>query len=128
MHFGLCEFLVRSNFFFLSADCYFHVSKCKFILKNSSSKCWLRFRLFLWWTQKFPDIVSQFLKSDEKCFLFTVTALFFLIHFCPDFFGHLEKRLDKKAKVDFKIHDAISWERNNYNTHIKLIRQWNLVS
>ena len=35
-----------------------------------------------------------------------------------NFFGHLEKRLYKKANVIFKIYDAINWETNDYNTHI----------
>ena len=33
-------------------------------------------------------------------------------------FGHVGKRLDKKAKIDFKIYDATGWRANNYNTHI----------
>ena len=40
------------------------------------------------------------------------------LNFCPDFFGHVEKRLDKKVKVYFKIYDVINWETNNYNTYI----------
>ena len=39
-------------------------------------------------------------------------------NFCPDFFGHLGKRLDKKAKINFKIYNAADWTTNNYNTHI----------
>ena len=31
------------------------------------------------------------------------------------FFGHVEKRLDKKANVNFEIYGVISWERNNCN-------------
>ena len=31
---------------------------------------------------------------------------------------NLEKRLVKKAKVNFKIHDVTNWETNIYNTHI----------
>ena len=34
------------------------------------------------------------------------------------FFGHAEKRFDKKAKNNVKIYDVINWETNNYNTHI----------
>ena len=33
-------------------------------------------------------------------------------------FGHLEKRLDQKEKVNFKFCDVKTWEKNNYNTHI----------
>ena len=28
------------------------------------------------------------------------------LNFCPDFFGLVGKRLDKKAKVDFKIYNV----------------------
>ena len=38
--------------------------------------------------------------------------------FCTDFFAHVGKRLDKKAKVNFKIYDVTDWIKNNYNTHI----------
>ena len=33
-------------------------------------------------------------------------------------FGYVEKRLDKKAKVKFKIYDVTGWTTNNCNTHI----------
>ena len=33
----------------------------------------------------------------------------------------MEKRLDKKAKIKFKIHDITDWITNNYNTHIAQI-------
>ena len=33
-------------------------------------------------------------------------------------FGYVEKRLDKKAMVDFKIYDVTDWKANNCNTHI----------
>ena len=32
-------------------------------------------------------------------------------------FGYIEKRLDKKAKVNFKIYNVTVWQTNNYNTH-----------
>ena len=41
-----------------------------------------------------------------------------LLDFCPDFFRHVGKWLDKKAKVYFKIYVVINWEINNYNRHI----------
>ena len=34
------------------------------------------------------------------------------------FLGHAEKRLDKKAEINFKIYDVIYSRMNNYNTHI----------
>ena len=47
--------------------------------------------------------------------------LFFVLRYsnvCPDFFGHVGKRLNKKDIVNFKIHDAINWETNNYSSLI----------
>ena len=41
-----------------------------------------------------------------------------LFTFLSWFFGYAEKRLDKKAKVDFKIYDVTDWTTINYNTHI----------
>ena len=38
--------------------------------------------------------------------------------FCPDFFGHEGKRLDKKATVSFLIYNVTDWETNNYNIDI----------
>ena len=40
------------------------------------------------------------------------------LNFCPDFFGYVEKWLDKKDLVNFEISDIINWETNNSNTHI----------
>ena len=31
------------------------------------------------------------------------------MNFCTDFFGHVGKRLDKKAKLNFKVHDVTDW-------------------
>ena len=47
-------------------------------------------------------------------------ALFVLVIFKFLFclFGHLGKRLDKKAKVNFKIQDVTNWTTDNYNKHI----------
>ena len=38
--------------------------------------------------------------------------------FLPDLFDHEGKRLDKKAMINFKIHDVTYWETNNPNTHV----------
>ena len=53
-------------------------------------------------------------------FISSKKPFFFLkfLSFYPDFFFHLGKRLDKKAKVNFKTYDVTSWETNNYNKHI----------
>ena len=32
------------------------------------------------------------------------------LKFCSDFFGHVGKRLNEKAKVNFKVYDFIHWE------------------
>ena len=42
----------RSKFNFLHVDIQFDVPECKFGLKNSSLKCWMRFRLILRPAQK----------------------------------------------------------------------------
>ena len=60
------------------------------------------------------------LNMIENAFYFMLKALFVLkiFTFCPDFFGHAEKRPDKNAKVNFKLNDVTYWETNNYNTHV----------
>ena len=40
--------------------------------------------------------------------------------FCPDFFGHVGKRLNKKVKVTLKIYDFIYWKQI-ITIHILLI-------
>ena len=40
------------------------------------------------------------------------------LNFCPDVFGHVEKWLDKKVKVNLKIYDVSTWMASNRNTHI----------
>ena len=51
-----------------------------------------------------------------------------IITFLSRIFGYVEKRLDKRAMINFKIYDDIVWTTNNYNTQItpqevKAIRQ-----
>ena len=36
------------------------------------------------------------------------------------FFGHVEKGLDKKDKVDFKIYDVTNWMTKNYDARIAI--------
>ena len=47
-------------------------------------------------------------------------ALFILeiLTFLYSLLGYVEKRLDKKAMVNFKIYGATDWTINNYNTNI----------
>ena len=46
--------------------------------------------------------------------LFNSPLNFFLFlryfNFCPDLFGHVGKRIDKKGKFSFSIYDVIYWE------------------
>ena len=60
-------------------------------------------------------------KNDEKLFFyFMLKALFVFEKFIFLFliFGYMEERLDKKAKVNFKIYDITDWTRNNYTRHV----------
>ena len=43
--------------------------------------------------------------NDEKFFVLKK-----YINFCHDFFGHVGKGTNKKAKVNFKIYDVANWE------------------
>ena len=56
-------------------------------------------------------------------------ALFVLevFTFSSRLFGYVEKRLDKKAMVDFKIYDVTDWARNNCNTNIaQYLKIWSV--
>ena len=63
----------------------------------------------------------ELFKNDEKCFLFHVKNSFLSQDtwiFNLTFLVILEKRLVKKAKIDFRIYDVTTWETNNDNTYI----------
>ena len=47
-----------------------------------------------------------------------IKAVFKIFTLLSRIFGYLEKRLDKKAMVNFKLYDVTDWTTNNYNTHI----------
>ena len=51
-------------------------------------------------------------------FLLKATYILEKFTFLSWLFGYVEKRLDKKAEVDFKIYDVTGLTVNNYNTHI----------
>ena len=57
--------------------------------------------------------------------LFILPKKFFLfLHFCPEFFGLVGKRLDGKAKVNFKIYDVKTWKTYcPISLEVKAIRQ-----
>ena len=74
------------------------------------------------------------IKNDEKCFSFTLKALFVLkiLTVLSWHFGHVEKPLDN---VNFKIYDATTWETKQVqytycpiSRDVNAFRQWNLVS
>ena len=56
----------------------------------------------------------------KNIFYFTLKALFVLETFQFSFwiFGHVEKRRNKKAKVNFEIYDVTNWTTNNFDTYI----------
>ena len=39
-------------------------------------------------------------------FNLNILSFFRYFHFCPDFLSYVRKRLDKKAKVNFKVYDV----------------------
>ena len=41
-----------------------------------------------------------------------------ILTFLSLLFGYVEKRLDKKAKVNFEIYGVTIWTINKYNTYI----------
>ena len=49
--------------------------------------------------------------------LFTFIKFFY---FCPDFFGHVGKKIDKEAKVNFKIHNVPNWNTDDCNKHLAI--------
>ena len=52
------------------------------------------------------------LKMMRNAYCFTLQIFLFLIYlnFSPDFFGHAEKRLNKRATLYFKIYDVTNWK------------------
>ena len=60
------------------------------------------------------------LKMMKNAFYYVLKALFVLkiFTFLSSLFGHVGRRIDKKAKVIFKIYDVTRWAANNYNIHI----------
>ena len=51
------------------------------------------------------------LKMIKIAFASTLKLFLFLrlLNFCPDFLGHVGKRLDKKPKVNFITYDVTNW-------------------
>ena len=55
----------------------------------------------------------------KNAFYFMLKTLFVLeiFTFFPCVFDYVEKRVDDKAMVNFKLYDVTAWTTNNYNTH-----------
>ena len=60
------------------------------------------------------------LKMMKNAFYLTLKAYFVsrLFKLLSLLFDHVEKRFDSQDKVNFKFHDATTWETNICNTHI----------
>ena len=51
-------------------------------------------------------------------FMLKAVLIFEILTFMSWLFGYVEKRLDKKAMVNFKVDDVTDWTTNDHNTHI----------
>ena len=54
----------------------------------------------------------------ENAFYFMLKALFILVifTFLSRLFDYVEKRIDKKAKINLKLYDVMDWIMKNYLT------------
>ena len=78
---------------------------------------YLRFKVGL--TSWFYLFQRKSLKNYEKCFSFRVESSFCkILRFCSNLSRHVGKRLDNKAKVNFKNYVVTDWITNIYNKHI----------
>ena len=66
---------------------------------------------------------KAFLKVKKNAFYSKSFSHLRYLIFCPDFFDHAEKRLDKKSDSNFKIYDVTDWATTNYNAYIFLYRK-----
>ena len=44
--------------------------------------------------------------KNNSCFILKALSISRYFSFCPDYFDHEGKRLDKKAKINFKFNDV----------------------
>ena len=97
------------------------ISKDTF-LQNTSGRLLLTLAVQKSW---FYVLRWQPFKNDVKHFLFHLKSFFrsWDKNFCPNFFGHVGERLDKKPKFSLKICNIINWETNNYNTYYPITRE-----
>ena len=111
-----CEFCEISKNFFLNRTPLVAASV-------DSTYLTLKFELSLS-KKKIICVNESPLKMMKNTFSSLLKALFVLkkLQFLSSLFGCVEKRLDKKANVNFKIHDITDWTANNYNTYIAQYR------
>ena len=74
-----------------------------------------------------PSKKVAFICFNENPFKMMINASYFMLKalfilkifiFLSWLFGYVEKRFDKKGKVDFKIYEVTDLTTDNYNTHI----------
>ena len=51
-------------------------------------------------------------------FMLKAVLIFEILTFTSWLLVYVEKRLDKKAMVNFKVDDVTDWTTNDHNTHI----------
>ena len=71
-------------------------------------------------------VTENSLEMMKNAFYFTLKALLVLKIFklLSWIFGHVEKRLDEKDKVNFKTYNITTWLISNCNTHIDQYLQY----
>ena len=65
----------------------------------------------------FNESPSKLIKN-VFCFMLKTIFVLKIFKFLSSLFDHVEKRLDWKRKVNFKIYDVTTWLRNNCHTHV----------
>ena len=100
-------------------------------MRKNGSYSWLLIKTFtkgpLLSLRQFLTI-EILLKMMKNCFCFMSKAFFIIMQiytFLSWRVGYVEKRLDKKCMVTFKIHDVTDLTTNKYNTHITQdLKKW----
>ena len=77
-------------------------------------------RILIFQKKNFICFNESPLKLMKNVFCFMLKTIFVLkiFKFLSSLFDHVEKRLDWKRKVNFKIYDVTTWLRNNCHTHV----------
>ena len=70
------------------------------------------------WHRCFPVNFVKFLKHLWWLLLLEALSVLQLLKFLSRLFDDAAKKLDNKAKVNFKVYDIATWETNNCNSYI----------